>query len=169
MEQLRTVLSDCPDVHKSPELLAIVKETGRHYSGVNMLRLARQPVKIPGTDITVPKGSVVSISPYMIHHDPATYKDPEVWDPERWLRPGELSEQKGSGKVTFLQFGAGSHRCPGENMAGLIAREVVSRLVKNYRVEWGSRGPPSDFSKLDFTKIGSPWLKGDASVRIRRI
>ncbi|KAJ9325560.1 hypothetical protein DTO027B5_6328 [Paecilomyces variotii] len=170
MEQLREALSDCPNIHKSPELLAVIKETGRRYSGVNMLRLARQPVQLPGTDITVPTGSVVSISPYLIHHDPATYKDPELWDPERWLRPSEVPDQKGSSKqVTFLQFGAGSHRCPGENMAGMITREMISTLVKNYRVEWGTHGPPKDFSKLDFTKIGSPWLVGDAAVSIRRL
>lgn len=168
MNMLREALSECPNIHKSPHLVAYLKETGRRYSGVNMLRLARRQVQLPDSNLSIPRGWVVSISPYLTHHDPTIYSHPEEWDPERWLRQGELPEQLNTTKgVAFLQFGAGSHRCPGENMAGIIAREMISTLVKNYNVEWGTRGPPNDFSQLDFTKIGSPWLKGDASVAIK--
>jgi sterol 14alpha-demethylase len=173
MTMLHDALSGCPNIHQQPLLQACIKETGRRYSGVNMLRLARQPVKVKdnqGSEISVPTGSVVSISPYLTHHDPAVFKDPGVWDPERWLRKGEIPEPVNTSKaVSFLQFGAGSHRCPGENMAGIIAREMIANLIKDYTVEWGSNAPPDDTSfstSLDFTKIGSPWLKGDASVRI---
>ncbi|KAL2013570.1 hypothetical protein VTN00DRAFT_1095 [Thermoascus crustaceus] len=168
MSMLREAMSECPNIHKSPHLVAYLKETGRRYSGVNMLRLARRQVQLPDSDFSIPKGCVVSISPYLTHHDPSIYSHPEFWDPERWLRQGKLPEQLNTNKgVAFLQFGAGSHRCPGENVAGIIAREMISTLVKNYSVEWGAHGPPNDLSQLDFTKIGSPWLKGDASVTIK--
>ncbi|KAJ9669768.1 hypothetical protein H2201_000153 [Coniosporium apollinis] len=164
---LRKELLETSDVHSSPLLQACFKETGRHYSGINMLRLARSPVTIPDSNVVVPAGAVVSISPYLTHHDPHNYYHATEWFPERWLEGGEqFRPAKSADEVTYLGFGAGSHRCPGEKMAGTIAREVVGELVRNYDFGWGASGPPKDFGALDFTKIGSPWLKGDAHIRI---
>lgn len=132
-----------------------------------MLRLARSPVTVPDSNVVVPVGAVVSISPYLTHHDPRNYYRATEWFPERWLEGGEqFRPAKSADEVTYLGFGAGSHRCPGEKMAGIIAREVVGELVRNYDFGWASSGPPKDFGALDFTKIGSPWLKGDAHIRI---
>ena len=66
-----------------------------------------------------------------------------------------------------MPFGAGVHRCPGEKLAGIIAATVVGTLVQKYDISWGKKGE-AEMTDLDFSKIGSPWLKRDASVVIRK-
>ena len=169
LKALQTELNN-PDtnIHESPLLLACFRETGRCYSGVNMLRLANKPVTIPGSDVTVPPGSVVSISPYLTHRDPQNFSEPETYAPERWLVDNDPVDQLNTKQeLAFMPFGAGSHRCPGEKLAGFIARAVAGTLVRDYDITWGPSGQPEDLDQLDFSKIGSPWLKDDASVTVK--
>ncbi|KAJ1711785.1 cytochrome P450 [Aspergillus flavus] len=167
-EEIRESLATMSDIHQCAPLLACLREEGRRYSGVHMFRTTKRPVSLEGSDYTVPEKSVVLISPYLTHHDPAIYPEPHEYQPHRWLLPdGRLNPWNGSKEAAFLQFGAGNHRCPGENFAAIIAREFLAALLMKYEIEWGRDGAPADLSRLDFTKVGSPWLEGDAAVRIR--
>ena len=131
-----------------------------------MLRLARQSIGLPATNVTIPHGSVVSISPYLTHHDPTIYPNADQWYPERWLEEPDLAKRiNTAGRVAYMPFGAGVHRCPGEKLAGIIAATIVGTLAQDYDITWGSKGK-EEITGLDFSKIGSPWLKGDASVTI---
>jgi sterol 14-demethylase len=129
-----------------------------------MLRLAVREVNVPGTDIPVPKGSVVSISPYLTHHNPANFARPDVWDPSRWIDANEelvQIETKGVAGIKYMPFGYGSHRCPGEKMAGIMVTRSLTVLLRDFDLSWASPDQPHsvDFERLDFDKIGSPWLK----------
>lgn len=133
-----------------------------------MLRLSRQSINLPASNMGIPQGSVVSISPYLTHHDPAVYQKADQWRPERWLEEPDLAKRVNSmGQLGYMPFGAGVHRCPGEKLAGIIAAAVIGTLVEQYDITWGKRGEV-ETTDLDFSKIGSPWLKGDASVAIRK-
>ncbi|KAJ5930914.1 cytochrome P450 [Penicillium verhagenii] len=149
------------DARHTPALLACIKETGRHYSGVHMFRTTHRPVDLDEGRYTVPPNSIVCISPYLTHHDPNIYHDPHRWLPERWLEHDSgMQNLNNSQEVAFLQFGAGCHRCPGEALAGIIAQGLVSHLLKNYDLALGNDDPSQDLSMLDFSKVGSPWLLG---------
>ncbi|KAH8699884.1 cytochrome P450 4F8 [Ilyonectria robusta] len=155
-------------------LQACIKESSRLYSGFQMLRLARKEVVIPTTKVSVPKGAVVSISPYSTHHDPANFPNPEEWDPERWITgSGDLVliDNRSEAGVKFLPFGAGCHRCVGEKMASIMVSKTLASLLKDYDVEWANPEAlrVTDFSALDFGKIGSPWLKGDVGIMVKKV
>lgn len=167
MDLLRQELSHNEDMQSSSYLQACLKETGRLYSGISMLRLARQAISLPNTNVTVPQGSVVSISPYLTHQDPAIYPNADQWTPERWLEEPDLPKRLNSGgQLAYMPFGAGVHRCPGEKLAGIIASTVVGTVAQEYDITWGEG--KADLTNLDFSKIGSPWLTGVASVTISR-
>ncbi|KAL8997006.1 MAG: hypothetical protein Q9188_006430 [Gyalolechia gomerana] len=167
LDSLRRELCQGSDYRSSPYLQACLKETVRRYSGISMFRHARQSTGIAGTKITVPKGSVVSISGYLTHRDPNIYPDADEWTPERWVKEPDLARRLNSGdQLAYIPFGAGTHRCPGEKMAGLIGSAVIGTFAQDYDVEWGEM--KADLTKLDFSKVGSPWLKGDTSVSIKR-
>lgn len=58
---------------------------------------------IPGTDIVMPKESLVIVPVYAIHHDTDYYTNPEEYDPDRF----EPEEVKKRHPQTFMPFGDG--------------------------------------------------------------
>jgi sterol 14-demethylase len=147
---------------------ALVKETGRHYSGNLDVRWARKDKTLRNSDVTIAAGAIVSISPYLTHHDPETWTNPDSYYPERWIeQPGLVQELNDGTQLRYIPFGAGSHRCPGEKMATMLAKTVVATMVQNAELEWGTGGAAQDTTSLDFSKVGSPWLKGDVHVVVK--
>lgn len=181
MRQVTEELRADPEGEHSTLFQACIKETTRYYCGMKLLRLARQDICIPEANINVPKGAIVSISPLLTHMDPENYPNAEVWDPTRWMAEsddtlvstedmGDGSISKGNAGVKFLPFGGGSHRCPGEKMAMIMVTRAVATLLREYDFEWASPDTPSttDFTNLNFDKVGTPWLRGGVRVRIRK-
>lgn len=133
-----------------------------------MLRLAEQDSTLPN-GAEVPKGTVVSISPYLTHHDSTIYQSANSWRPERFLEePGLPKALNSDGKVGFLPFGAGVHRCPGERFAGLIASVAIGTLLRDYEIMWPEGQESQELSALDFNKLGTPWSKKDIWVQVRK-
>ncbi|KAM4066019.1 cytochrome p450 [Hirsutella rhossiliensis] len=172
MNKVSEELRSEPEGNESLLLQACVKETTRYYCGIKLLRLACRDMSIPEANVKVPKGAVVSISPYLTHRDPENYANPEAWDPQRWIgEDGEIKqvENKSNG-VKFMPFGGGSHRCVGEKMAIIMVTKAVATLVREYDWGWASPDVPdkTDFESLDFGKVGTPWLRGDVRVRVKK-
>ncbi|KAJ3579184.1 hypothetical protein NPX13_g1383 [Xylaria arbuscula] len=171
-ETLLAVQAQLRDMPKSSSdilLQASIRETSRLYAGMNTLRLARRDYQIPGTSIKVPAGSVVSISPYLTHHDPQNFVDPESWIPDRWIsEDGTLVHIDNKTEARFIPFGAGSHHCVGEKMATTITNRAVETLLRDYHVDFTDGPPNEDITNLNFARIGSPWLKGDVRVKISK-
>ncbi|KAH8435086.1 uncharacterized protein LDX57_012715 [Aspergillus melleus] len=171
LQTLREELASNPNVEQCTFLDALVKETGRHYSGNTDVRWARQPKTLRNVPdaITIPAGTVVSISPYLTHHDPEVWSNPSIYYPERWVEQPDLVKKLNDGtQLRYIPFGGGSHRCPGEKMATMISKLVVSTVVQHCELDFGGEGKSQDTTTLDFSKVGSPWLKGDVHVRIQK-
>ena len=90
------------DLAKPPYALMVFKEAMRRYPPAYVIaRRALRDVEIAGRHI--PKGHLVVINIIGMHHDPALFRDPEVFDPERFTPEAE----KALPKHAFLPFGAG--------------------------------------------------------------
>lgn len=76
-----------------------------------ILRTVTAPLVLAG--VPVPAGTEVGYSPTALHRDAATYPEPRVLDPDRWLP--ERAEPLPAG--AFAAFGEGRHRCIGEHFA----------------------------------------------------
>jgi cytochrome P450 len=74
---------------------------------------------------TLPPGSMLVFSPYILHRRADQYPDPTCFDPTRWLTPA--AEHRAS----YLPFGAGATRCIGEEFglaeASLILATTAAR------------------------------------------
>lgn len=172
MKEVTAELRSNSDASDSLLLQACIKETLRCYSGFKTLRLARKEVTVPNTNAVVPKGSLVSISPYLTHFDPDNFPNPSLWSPGRWMtNSGEIVQvdNKTNG-VKFLPFSGGVHRCPGEKLAIIMVTKSLVALLREYDFEWATPETPdaTDFTNLDFDKVGSPWLKGGVRVRVNK-
>jgi cytochrome P450 len=79
----------------------------------------------------VPAGSVVIVSPYLLHHDPRWYEDPEAFVPERW-RDEERTRRP---RNAYLPFGAGPRMCVGEHFARLEGVLVLATIARRWRLD----------------------------------
>ncbi|XP_013788258.1 cytochrome P450 3A9-like isoform X2 [Limulus polyphemus] len=76
---------DYEQIGKMAYLDRVLSETLRLHGTVVLLdRKATVDYELGDTGITIPKGMVVQIPIYSIHHDPEYYPEPHTFDPERY-------------------------------------------------------------------------------------
>jgi cytochrome P450 len=75
-------------------------------------RQSSRDTELAGTFI--PKGASLIADMFVMHHDPAVWKDPEAFIPERF-GPGGESESKAGQGLSWAPFGSGSRQCIGKS------------------------------------------------------
>ena len=84
-------------------------------------------------------GSIMLMSPWVMHHNPRYYPDPLKFDPERWTPQNREARPK----FCYFPFGGGPRVCIGEGFAWMegvlllaaIAQRWQMRLEAGHRVE----------------------------------
>lgn len=150
------------DLQEMPFLTAVIKETLRLHSPLHSIfRKVLRPMPIPNTNYVVPKGHYVMVSPgySMMHED--YFKNAHDFVPERWLevdtrKDTEETIDYGFGEVSkgaaspYLPFGAGRHRCIGEQFAYVQLGTIFSTFVRE--MKWtlpeGGKLPEVDFESM---------------------
>ena len=114
---------------------AFIDEVLRLYPPAFLIvRVAKEEDRI--LDHTVAPGTVVSISPWVMHRHRSHWRDPERFDPARFLAGAVPPE-----RYTYLPFGAGPRICVGAQFALTEAVLVMARLVQSFRIDVaGDRG-----------------------------
>jgi cytochrome P450 len=79
---------------------------------------------------SVPAGSIVIMSQYVTHRDPALWGDPLVFRPGRWS-----ADARALPKFAYFPFGGGSRLCIGEPFAWMEAVLVVATIAQRWRFE----------------------------------
>jgi len=134
---LATELSDVDDeaftaapVGAAPLTARFVKEVLRMWSPPLFLsRVVRTELPVP--DGVLRPGQQYLLSPYMIHHDPRNWPDPDTFDPDRWL-PGAGNQRAGA---HYLPFGFAPTSCIGAGL-GMVQLMMLCRLFcTRYRIE----------------------------------
>lgn len=131
-----------PDTHKLPYLQAVIKETLRLRMAIPLLvpHMNLHDAKLNGYDI--PAESKVLVNAWWLANNPAAWKKPEEFRPERFLEEECKVEANGP-------FGVGRRSCPGIILALPILGITLGRLVQNFELL-----PPPGQSKLDTTEKG---------------
>ncbi|HEU4408271.1 MAG TPA: cytochrome P450 [Polyangiaceae bacterium] len=108
----------------------VFKEAMRLYPPVEFLaRRALEPVTVG--DLAVPAGTIVFVSPWVVHRHEPTWPDPERFDPDRFSPEAEAKRPKGA----WLPFGAGPRVCIGNHFAMLEGPIVLATLMRGARFE----------------------------------
>ncbi|MCX4903009.1 cytochrome P450 [Streptomyces sp. NBC_00878] len=127
-----------PDLDDLPRLTytrSAVTETLRHSPpGWLFTRVTTRETEFAGCRL--PEGATVLYSPYLLHHDPASFPDPELFLPERWL-PGSERATAASHRA-MLPFATGSRKCLGDAFAMAEATVAVATIAGRWRL----RHPP---------------------------
>ena len=77
--------------------------------------------------IPVPAGSVVGVSPFALHRKPSLWREPDRYDPNRFL-------DTDVDRFAFIPFGAGPRHCIGSNLAYLEATVTLAALYGRHDV-----------------------------------
>ncbi len=153
-EQIGTLGSvDTPlcldDLQKLPLHAKVVRETLRLHPPVNgIMRKVKRPIPVRGTDMYVPESNILLASIGHIGRSAKHFVDPERWEPHRWDTSLDLREEEeksakvdyGYGLVSggatspYLPFGAGRHRCIGEQFTYLQLVAIVAIMVREFEL-----------------------------------
>jgi cytochrome P450 len=110
----------------------VFKEALRKYPPVYVFgRQALEAVTMGGYD--VPAGTIVLVSAYGLHHNPAVYPDPDRFDPDRFAPEAEAARHRSA----WLPFSAGPRVCIGNHFALLEGQLVLAAL--SHRVAFEAR------------------------------
>lgn len=79
----------------------------------------------------IPPGTIVGVSPWVMHRHPGLWDDPLRFRPERFAP--EQAESRP--KHAFLPFGAGPRICIGNHFALMEAKIILATIIQRYDVE----------------------------------
>ncbi|KAK7871463.1 hypothetical protein R5R35_010842 [Gryllus longicercus] len=116
----------------------VVSETLRMYPPVLYLRReATLPFRIPGSEVTVDKGTSVVIPVYALQHDPDYFPDPLRFDPERFSEENKAKRHH----YVYLPFGEGPRNCIGMRFGLLQTKLGLVTLLSKYEFHVSERTP----------------------------
>jgi cytochrome P450 len=114
------------DTSSLPFTRAVVHESLRCYPPAWAIG-RRVTADLEAAGYRMPAGSVVVVSPWLLHHDPRWWEVPGDFRPERWLR-----EDPSRPRLAYLPFGAGPRMCIGEGFAWLEATLVLATIARRW-------------------------------------
>ncbi|HET7148828.1 MAG TPA: cytochrome P450 [Candidatus Nitrosopolaris sp.] len=126
------------DIPKLKFTERVVRESMRLYPPVwAMGRSVGDDYPLGG--YTIPAGSTIMMSQYVMHRDPRYYNEPDRYDPDRW----DSESRSALPRFSYFPFGGGIRACVGEPFAWMeailvlatIGRQWKMRLVPGHRVE----------------------------------
>ena len=126
-----------------PVTKAVVEEAMRLYPPAAMLsREAIGPDVLAGRRI--PAGTVVTISPFLLHRHRLLWRDPDAFDPERFLGANRDSVDR----FAYIPFGAGPRVCIGMGFAMIELMIVLGHLLKAYRFDLAPGHPVAPVARI---------------------
>ncbi|KAF9448648.1 lanosterol 14-alpha-demethylase [Macrolepiota fuliginosa MF-IS2] len=152
------------EIRQLPLMDSVIRETLRMHPPIHsIMRYVRDDMPIPATlaapgkDTTyvVPKGHYVLASPVVSQMDPRIWKEADKWEPSRWSDPTGVAAQAsmtyddaqgekidyGFGAVSkgtespYQPFGAGKHRCIGEQFAYLQLGTIIATILRHMEIK----------------------------------
>ncbi|KVI02897.1 cytochrome P450 84A1-like [Cynara cardunculus var. scolymus] len=141
------------DFEKLTYFKCIIKETLRLHPPIPvLLHQSSEATEVAGYHI--PKGTRVMVNAYAINRDKNAWKDPNTFNPSRFLENG-APDFKGS-NYEFLPFGSGRRSCPGMQL-GLYAMEMaVAHLLHSFTWQLPDGMKPSEIDMTDVFGLTAP-------------
>ena len=158
------------DLAKLPLNQNIIKETLRLHAPIHsILRAVKQPMQVPGTNYVIPTNHNLLAAAGVSATDPKYFPEPDLWEPTRWDKDSPLAprmaaatvdEEKidygyglvsNGGNSPYLPFGAGRHRCIGEQFANVQLQTITAMIVREFKfrnVDGSNKVIGTDYASL---------------------
>ncbi|KAL9623632.1 MAG: hypothetical protein Q9160_002088 [Pyrenula sp. 1 TL-2023] len=88
--------------------------------------------------VQVPQGVDVAVCGYALHHHPLYFRDPETFDPERWMRSDREDQNDMSSSqrktlaeqhIAYSPFSIGPRSCPGRSVAMKVITLALAKVL----------------------------------------
>jgi cytochrome P450 len=86
-------------------------------------------------EYAIPPRSMIFISPYLMHHHPEIWPEPESFKPDRFARENEEKIQALARDFAYIPFSGGPRVCTGRNLAMVESLLIVARAVQRFKFE----------------------------------
>ena len=94
--------------------------------------IPRQAVEdFPIDKYIIPGGSIILLSPYLIHHDPRFHPDPKKFDPHAW----DNHSHGLNSKYEYFPFSRGPRSCIGEPFAWMQGILVLATIAQFWHMK----------------------------------
>ncbi|MFZ4408071.1 MAG: cytochrome P450 [Paracraurococcus sp.] len=105
----------------------IFRETLRLYPPITFLpRIANEATMLGETRVR--RGALIMVAPWVLHRHRGYWKDPDVFDPDRFLPERESELTAGA----YIPFGIGPRICAGAAFATIEAVLLIARLFRAF-------------------------------------
>jgi cytochrome P450 len=118
------------DLERMPYLEQVAKEALRLYPPLAVFnRTARETFEWHG--YTIEAGTVVQYVPFVSHHMPEQFPEPETFRPERF----DPASGTPPGSYAYIPFGGGGRSCIGAPFAMMEIKTVLAMVLQRYRLD----------------------------------
>lgn len=129
------------DQRRLPWVMAFIYEVMRFTSFVPLTIPHSTTADTTLQGYSLPRNTVVFVNQWSVNHDPATWAQPETFDPGRFLKPDGSLNKELAGSV--LLFSLGKRRCIGEELSKLHLFLFTALLVHQCHLAGDPARPPS--------------------------
>ena len=120
--------TDVPD--DLPITKAVLEEALRLYPPAAIL--SREAIDADVlADRRIRAGTVVTVAPFLLHRHRTLWRDPDVFDPSRFLGPA----REAIDRFAYIPFGAGARVCIGQGFAMAEGVIALAHLVAAFRFD----------------------------------
>jgi retinoid hydroxylase len=131
-DECQQVMGDEPismtNLRQLPNMANAIKEGERMYPPAFVIsRMATEDIEYGG--YLIPAGWYVCIFPILTHLLSEIYKDPDLFDPDRFAPPREEDKKQ---PYSLIGFGGGVHSCIGVELAQMEMKMILSTLLQKY-------------------------------------
>ena len=82
---------------------------------------------------TIPKGAYVYMSQWVVQRRDDLWKNPEVFDPERFMPAGvDARKALGQPRYAYFPFSGGKRQCIGDHFARMEAAIITSMVMRHF-------------------------------------
>jgi cytochrome P450 len=116
----------------------------------------------------VPKNSILLAPQWVVHRDPRFWKDPQRFQPERFLENAPKSEpspteaQEPRPRFAYFPFAAGNRQCIGEGLAWMEGVLILATIARGWKVSLTAE----DEAKPELAPDPKVTLRPRAGVRL---
>jgi len=133
--------SNVAALDRGSKLDAVLHETMRLFPPLPMI--FRQCKGGINTEVgNIAEGSIICISPWIIHRNILNWEDASSFVPERWS--SDLSKNN----PAYIPFGFGKRQCVGIGMTMPLLRQMISTLLRNFEFSVAGQSFPQPRSGI---------------------